>query len=158
MRTKGLIAALVGCVFALSLVLVGCGGASSGGDNASAKKAFVGTWDLVEMSQDGETTGSSDLETLKSLGLEVYVNLNEDDTVALVMFGEAVQGTWEATSATAGSITLNDQKVNMTLEDSKLKFEQEGASLVFQKGEAKPTPSTSSSASSTASSSSSSAS
>ena len=158
MRKKGLFIALLSCVFVLGLALAGCGGGGASGSSDDAKKAFTGTWDLVEMSQDGEVTSSDDLETLKSLGLEVYVNLNEDGTAALVLFGEALEGTWEAKSATAGSITLNDQKVDMTLADSKLKFEQEGASLVFEKGEAKEAPSTSSSASSGSASSSSSAS
>ena len=144
MTKKGVIA-LMACVFALCLALVGCG------DNAAANKAaFTGTWDLVEMNQDGQVTGSDDLETLKSLGLEVYVNLNEDGTAALVLFGEAMNGNWEATSTTAGTITLDNQKVDMTIEDSKLKFAQENASLTFQKGEAKEVPSSSSSATASA--------
>ena len=139
MAKKGVIA-LLSCVFALSLALVGCGG-----NNAeAAKAAFAGTWDLVEMSQNGEVTGSEDLETLKSLGLEVYVNLNEDGTSALVLFGETIDGTWEATSTTEGKITMEGQDVSMKIEDSKLTFEQEGATLTFEKGEAKETPSSSS--------------
>ena len=148
MGKKGVIA-LMACVFALCLALVGCGG--GGGNSAEANKAaFTGTWNLVEMNQDGQVTGSDDLETLKALGLEVYVNLNEDGTAALVLFGEAMEGTWEATSATAGSITLEGQQVSMTIEDSKLKFEQEGASLTFEKGEAKEVPAKSESESASA--------
>lgn len=146
MAKKGVIA-LTACVFALCLALVGCGTSSS----ESNKSAFTGTWDLVEMEQDGEVTNSDDLEKLKSLGLEVYVNLNEDGTVALVLFGEPMEGTWEATSATAGTLTLKGQQVNMTIEDSKLKFAQEGASLTFQKGEAKEVPSKSESESASSS-------
>lgn len=146
MAKKGVIA-LMACVFALCLALVGCGG----GNNAEANKAaFTGTWDLVEMDQNGQVTGSDDLETLKSLGLEVYVNLNQDGTAALVLFGDAMEGTWEAASTTAGTLTLEGQQVNMTIEDSKLKFEQEGASLTFQKGEAKEVPSKSESESASA--------
>ena len=140
---KKSVIALMACVFALCLALVGCG------DNAAANKAaFTGTWDLVEMNQDGQVTSSDDLETLKSLGLEVFVNLNEDGTAALVLFGEVMNGNWEATSMTAGTITLDNQKVDMSIEDSKLKFAQENASLTFQKGQAKEVPSSSASESS----------
>lgn len=141
MAKKGVIA-LVACVFALSLALVGCGG---GGNNEAANKAaFVGTWDLVEMSQDGEVTGSDDLDTLKALGLEVYVNFNEDGTMVLALFGEPIEGTWEATSTTAGTIEMEGQSVDMSISDEKLTFEQEGASLTFEKGEAKEAPTSSS--------------
>lgn len=136
MAKKGIIA-LLSCVFALSLALVGCGG---GNNEAANKAAFVGTWDLVEMSQDGQVTGSDDLETLKSLGLEVYVNFNEDGTMVLALFGEPLDGTWEATSTTAGKIEMQGQAIEMTIADSKLTFAQEGASLTFQKGEAKEAP------------------
>ena len=135
--SRKLMVVVLGCVFALSLALVGCGG-----DNGeAAKKAFTGTWDLIEMEQNGEVTGQEDLETLKSLGLEVYVNLNEDGSAALVLFGEPMEGTWTAKSATEGTITLEGQEVKMTIADSKLKFEQSGSSLTFKKGEAKDTPS-----------------
>ena len=147
MGKKGIIA-LLSCVFALCLALVGCGGNSE----ADNKAAFTGTWDLVEMSQGNEVTGSDELNTLKSLGLEVYVNLNEDGTSALVLFGEVINGTWQATSTTAGTITMEGQNVNMSIADSKLSFEQEGAKLTFQKGEAKQVPSSSSSAASESSS------
>ena len=144
---KKYLIALFSCAFALCLALVGCG------DNgASAKAAFTGTWDLVEMSQGDQVTGSDELETLKSLGLEVYVNLNEDGKSALVLFGEVIDGTWEANSTTEGTITMEGQQVSMKIADSKLTFEQEGAKLTFQKGQAKEVPSKSSSAESAASS------
>ena len=128
---KKYVIALFSCAFALCLALVGCG------DNgAAAKAAFTGTWDLVEMSQGDQVTGSDELETLKSLGLEVYVNLNDDGTSALVLFGEVINGTWEAKSTTEGTITMEGQQVSMKIADSKLTFEQEGAKLTFQKGEA----------------------
>lgn len=150
MGKKGL-AILLGCVFALSLALFGCngGGNGSASDPASFKKAFTGTWNLVEMSQDGQVTSSDDLETLRALGLEVYVNLNADGTSVLVLFGESLDGTWDASSATQGSITMNNSEVGMTLADSRLTFEQNGTTMVFEKGEAKEAPASSSSSAGT---------
>ena len=148
MAKKGVIA-LMACVFALCLALVGCGG--GGGNNAEANKAaFTGTWNLVELNQDGQVTDADSLETMKALGLEVYVNLNEDGTAVLVMFGETMEGTWEAVSTTAGTVTFDDRQTNMTIEDSKLKLEEEGTSLTFEKGEAKEVPAKSESASASA--------
>ena len=143
--TKKLGIILASCVFALCLGLMGCtGGDGNGGNDAANKEAFVGTWDLVEMSQDGEVTGSDDLETLKALGLEVYVNFYDDGSMVLALFGEPMEGTWEATSATAGTIEMEGQSVSMSIENEQLKFEQEGASLTFEKGEAKEAPTASS--------------
>ena len=148
MAKKGVLA-LLSCMFALCLALAGCGG-SAGNNETTGKAAFTGTWDLIEMSQDGETTGKDDLESLKSRGYEVFLNLNEDGSAALVLFGEATEGTWTASSATSGSLSLEGQQINMTIEDSKLKVEQEKTTLVFEKGEAKEVPSQSESVSSSA--------
>ncbi len=140
---KGIIA-LLACVFALSLSLVGCGGSGSGGD---VKAAWVGTWDLVEMEENGEVTGSEDLEMLRSLGLDVYLEMNQDGTGSLVLFGESMDGTWEAKSATEGTFTLEGQKVDMKIADGKLTMEQNGSKLTFAKGEARSSSSAAASAS-----------
>ena len=145
---KGIIA-LMACVFALSLALVGCSG---GGSGADAKAAWVGTWDLVEMEENGQVTGSEDLEMLRSLGLDVYLELSEDGKGALVLFGEAMNGTWEAKSATEASFTYEGQTIEMKIADSKLTMEQNGSKLTFQKGEARSSSSASASASAEASS------
>ena len=144
---KGIIA-LLACVFALSLSLVGCGG-GGGGD---AKAAWTGTWDLVEMEQDGEVTGSDDLEMLKSLGLDVYLELNADGTGALVLFGESMDGSWDAKSATEASFEIEGQKVDMKIADGKLTMEQNGSKLTFAKGEARSSSAESASASASAAS------
>ena len=150
--SKKVLFAVLACAFTLCLGLAGCG---SGGGNNAAKEAFAGTWDLVEMNENGNVTTREDLETLKAFGLEVYVNLNEDDTAALVLFGESIDGSWVAKSETEGTLTLADQAVNMTIADGQLTFEQEGSSLTFEKGEAKDTPKAEASASASASASSS---
>ncbi len=152
---KGVIA-LLACVFALCLALVGCGGGS--GSSGDVKAAWVGTWDLVEMEENGEVTGSEDLEMLRSLGLDVYLELNQDGTGSLVLFGEAMDGKWEAKSATEATFTLEGQTVDMKIADSKLAMEQNGSKLTFKKGEARSSSaaaasSASAAASSTASSS-----
>lgn len=142
MGKKGMVL-LLSCVFALSLALFGCGGNNGGsasGSSASFKEAFVGTWDLVEMRQDDQVTSPDDLETLRSLGLEVYVNLNADGTATLVKFGEPVECSWDATSATEGVVTVDGTDDSIVLENSRLTFNLDGATMVFEKGEPKEAP------------------
>lgn len=137
---KGIIA-LLACAFALSLSLIGCGG---GGD---PKAAWVGTWDLVEMEQGGEVTGSEDLEMLKSLGLDVYLELKADGTGALVLFGESMDGKWTAKSATEASFEIEGQAVDMKIANDKLTMEQNGSKLTFAKGASRSASAASASAS-----------
>ena len=116
---KKIIVALC-CVFALSLALVGCGG----GAQADPKAPWVGTWDLSEMEENGKVTGSSDIEMLRSLGLDVYLELKQDGTGALVLFGESMSGTWDAKSTTEATLTIEGQSVKMSLADDKVTMEQ----------------------------------
>lgn len=144
---KGIVVALFACVFALSLALVGCGG-SGGGD---VKSAWIGTWDLTEMEQDGEITSSDDIEMLKGLGLTVELELKDDGTGALVLFGEAMDGTWEAKSATDATFKYEGQDVAMKIADGKLTMEQDTSKLTFAKGTASSSSAASASASASAS-------
>lgn len=142
---KGIIVALFACVFALSLALVGCGG--GGGD---VKAAWVGTWDLTEMEEGGQVTGSEDIEMLKGLGLTVNLELKEDGTGALVLFGESMDGKWEAKSATDATFTYEGQTINMKIADGKLTMEQNNSKLTFVKGTASSASASATSASASA--------
>ena len=135
MRKTGILLSLC-CALALCLALVGCGGSSGeGGGNDAAKAAFAGSWDLVEITQNGEETSSEDIEMLSSLGLDVYLTLNEDGTSELVLFGESMEGTWTAESETAGTIVIQGASTAMTIEGENLMLEEEDSSLTFKKGE-----------------------
>ena len=142
---KGIIVGLFACVFALSLALVGCGG--GGGD---VKAAWVGTWDLSEMEENGEVTSSDDIQMLKELGLTVQLELKEDGTGALVLFGESMQGKWEAKSATDATFTYEGQTINMKIADGKLTMEQNNSKLTFVKGTASSASASAASASASA--------
>lgn len=144
---KGIIA-LLACVFALSLALVGC----SGGGGGDVKSAWIGTWDLVEMEESGHPVTADDIQMLKDLGLTVSFDANEDGSAKLSFLGEVVEGKWEAKSATEGTFTVEDQAIDMKITDGKLAFEQNGSKLVFQKGEAASGSAASASASSASSS------
>ncbi len=137
---------LVCAVFMLSLLLVGCG--NKGQDAASA---YIGTWDLVELSQDSKVSTKDELDVLKENNLEIFVNFNENGTMGLAVFGELVSGTWNAKDKTSGTIEIDGQSIPMTIKDSKLTFEQEGTIMTFTKGEHKDLPEQSSSSASSSS-------
>lgn len=113
-------------ILALCLALVGCGGGGGGGEAADPKANFIGTWEIQSMEQDGESMSEEDLAMMRELGLSVYLVLNEDGTGSIEMFGEALEGTWEAKNATTGTFTAEDQTVDMTLEGGTLTMTQEG--------------------------------
>lgn len=127
MKKAGIIAILC-CVFALSMALVGCGG---GG--ADPKQAFIGTWELVEMNDNGTVTSQSDLEQLKALGITITAEFNENGSASINMMGEKMEGTWEATGANAGKITIDGQSVDMKIDGDKLSMSQNNQTLTFQK-------------------------
>ena len=116
---------------ALCLALVGCGKGS--GSKTDPKEAFVGSWEIVKMINQGKETSLEDLERLKGLGMFVYLDLNEDGTFYLDVLGSPMDGTWEATDATKGTITMSDSTAPLTLEDGLLTLEQNDSSMTFKK-------------------------
>lgn len=149
MRKRIALVAALALSAALAFVLVGCGG--GGGNN---KANFVGTWDLIGMTNDSgsEELTASDLETMKSMGLSATMTLSEDGKMTFDFLGEKLEGTWEAKSATEGSATVDGETVVMKLDGEKLVFEQGGDSLTFVKAGSAAASSTSSSSSSSSAS------
>lgn len=129
---KKRIVALFAMLAVACLVLVGCGGGAAGGEKA----AFVGSWTLTSMTESGEEMTEADLKTLKDLGLEVTIKLDEDGKATLTLFGEAMEGTWETTGAAAAKFKSDTSEADMVIENEQLKMEQDGSSLVFSKSDA----------------------
>lgn len=102
-------------------------------EEAEAKAAFVGKWELVEMSQNGTVTGKSDIDSLREMGLDVYVELSDDMSLVLYLLGETMTGTWEAVDSTTGTLTIEGQQLEMSINGPILSFEQDGAALSFMK-------------------------
>lgn len=90
------------------------------------KPNVVGTYELVSMEQNGETVGNMD--SLKSLGLTATMELKEDKTGTLNIFGETQQLTYDDKN-----ITSDGQAVPYKFENNKLTMEQDGQKMVFEK-------------------------
>ena len=110
MKSKLKVLGIVAFAFALCFALVGCGG----GDKADPKKAVIGTWELSEL------TGASedDMAMMKAFGLTVEATFAEDGTFKLGMFGETMDGTWDAKSADKVSLTIEGDSVDATIKDA----------------------------------------
>ena len=60
--------------FAICLALAGCGKPKDPAED------FIGKWEVISISSDGEETSEKDLNLLKDLDLHVYLTLNENGT------------------------------------------------------------------------------
>ena len=69
----------------LCIVLAGC---------SDPAKAYIGTWEAVEVTEFGDTRDEATLEANKESGALYYFVLNEDGTAELTSDGKAHAGTW----------------------------------------------------------------
>lgn len=127
-KNLGILSALA-AAFALCFALVGCGGTSDEPDAST----FAGTYEITAMVSDGEEASTEDLELMKSFGMEVNLDLNEDMTMDIDLFGEKIEGTWEIKSATELAVTMEGQTVTATVDGDNITLEQDGSTLTFTK-------------------------
>lgn len=118
--------AMLASVFALCLVLAGCGG--------DAAKNYVGDWKLTGMEENGEATSADDIKLMEDMGLSVTMSVKEDKTFSMNVMGEEMSGTWEAKSASEATFTVEGQSVPVTLANGVLTLEQDGTKMMFEKG------------------------
>ena len=92
-----------------------------------AAEAFIGTWEMKRMEESGEVISEEDVEYMASSGMTVYLELNEDGSATLEMFGEPYEGTWEAESDHAAALTLDGSTYVLTLDGRRMTLEQAGS-------------------------------
>lgn len=112
------------CAMALCLGLAGCGG-------GSYEKNFAGTWKLSGMETSGEASSSEDIAMLESLGISMFIELDEDMTAELDMMGEVMTGTWSAQSASECRVTIDGSVMDGTLDGDSLTFAADGEKMTF---------------------------
>ena len=96
---------------------------------------LVGKWKLSKLVQNGSATGTDELEMMQSMGLEVSLNLSEDGSATLVLFGAKMEGTWEASDPHAATLVLVGQRIPCTInaDTGELSFTEGGDELTFAK-------------------------
>lgn len=108
----------------LSLAFAGC---SSAPKDYSAN--FQGSWKMTSIVGASE----DDMAFVEALGIGFVLDLNEDKTALLNMMGEEMTGTWEATSETECTLTIEGESVTAKLNGEELTFAVEGEEMVFAK-------------------------
>lgn len=132
LKTKAL--AVFACAFALCIALVGCaGGGDTAGDDAA--KNFQGDWVLSGGSSDGQEIDQASIDSMQQLGMNVYMQLQEDGTAVISLFGSEMTGTWKAKDATTADFTLEGDTEEIKIENDELVIAVDGDSLRFKRGE-----------------------
>ena len=124
MKAKRFIALALAIIMVFSLVA--CSGGAGGGGNS--KPSPVGKYTLSGMEEDGQATSQEDLDLLSSLGLTVTVEVKEDGTGMIDLFGEQLEFTWDDTY-----ITIDDQQQTYEFDGTTLSMENEGTKMTFTK-------------------------
>lgn len=119
---------IIGIIIAAVVVLLVVGCAVFGKEFIG--KNLVGYYELFEMSSGDENYSHEDLESLKSLGLEVTLELREDKTGTLNLFGESMELTYDGKN-----MTVDGESAPYSFKDGKITMEQDGEKLVFEKTE-----------------------
>ncbi|MDE8702169.1 hypothetical protein PZH32_04235 [Adlercreutzia equolifaciens] len=132
LKTKAL--AVFACAFALCFALVGCtSGGNAAGDDAA--KNFQGDWVLSGGSSAGQEIDQASIDSMQQLGMNVYIQLQEDGTAVISLFGSEMTGTWKAKDATTADFTLEGDTEEIKIENDELVIEVDGDSLRFKRGE-----------------------
>ncbi len=133
MKLKAKILAAAVCAMALCVALVGCAGGGTYSDDNAAN--FKGDWMLSGGTSDGQELDAESISAMEQMGLYVYLQLKDDGTAVVSLFGTNVEGTWAAKDATTVTLTLQGDAADATLEGEELTLAVEGDSLRFKKGE-----------------------
>lgn len=91
---------------------------------------IAGQYELYEMTSGDESYTNEELESLKALGLKVTLELKEDHTGTLDLFGENMELTYDNKN-----MIVDGKAEPYTVKDDKITLEQEGEKLVFQKAD-----------------------
>ena len=127
MKAKKMVALLL--IAVLVFALTACSG---GGGGAASKPSPVGTYTLSGMEEDGEATSQEDLDLLASLGLTVTLDIKEDGTGSINLFGEEMEFTWDE-----DNIIVDGEKQAYTFDGTTFTMENEGTKMSFTKDESK---------------------
>ncbi len=108
----------------LCIFLTACG--------SSASSTPVGSYVLDKVSAEGESDAAEQFEMMKESGLSATLDLNEDGTGLLNMFGTAINVTWNKDAKTIG---IYGQDLEYTFENKAFTFTWDNTKLEFTKAE-----------------------
>ena len=97
---------------------------------SSGEKNIVGYYELYEMSSNSRSYTNEQLKKLKELGLIVTLELREDKTGTIDLFGEKKDLTYDKKN-----MTIDGKSASYKIENEKIIMEDEENRLVFEKAE-----------------------
>ncbi len=119
MKVKKFAALLL--VVALVFSLVACSSGGGGG-----KPSPVGSYTLSGMEENGEAKSQEDLDLLASMGLTLTMEVREDKTGMMDLFGEQLEFEWDDES-----IIVDGVKQPYTFDGTTLTMENDGTKMTF---------------------------
>lgn len=122
---RRVIAALLVGAVVFGMALSGCSGSQD------VKSAWVGKWDMSELTNDGQKVTAEQIQAMRLMGMEMYLQLDADGKLTLVFGDQEATGTWEAKSTTAGSIEINGKTTDMTLTGETLEMAGSDGTMRF---------------------------
>ena len=84
------------------------------------------------MEADGTAYSAEDLQTMKDMGMNVTLTINEDGTASMNVFGEEMTGgSWDETS-----LTFEGQSIDMSVDGDTLTLSQGDEIMTFSRVDA----------------------
>lgn len=120
-NSKVVVITVVALVVIALIAIVGLAISKSG-------NSIVGTYELISMVNDGEEASAEDIQLMKSFGLTVTLQVNDDNTAQMSMFGEKIDFTYDK-----NNFIMEDQSYTYTKNGDVITLEQDGDNLVFRK-------------------------
>lgn len=93
-------------------------------------KSIIGTYDLVGMVSEGEEISKDDIELMKQYGLYVYMQIEDETSGVLTMFGEKIPFKYDS-----DNIIINNELCPYTYKKEKLTLKKDTEELIFEKVE-----------------------
>lgn len=94
------------------------------------KSQIVGTYDLVSATGNGVSITESQMDTMKALGMTATLEVRDDGTATMDLFGEKMELTYNLNKMVFSS---NGSDAKFTFDGTEIAFSEDGTSLVFTK-------------------------
>lgn len=108
------------------------GSLTSSGSAATSANEIVGEWEL-ESGNDQELTVDA-LDSMREMGFNIVLLVNNDGTFELSLFDESTSGTWSESGTHTYRFTIDGESITGTYDNStnRLTWEDSGDQLVFR--------------------------
>ena len=117
-----LVAAAVVLLVIIAIIAVRCGRTDA--------KDIVGTYEIVSVEGEDNSLSADDIEQMKDMDLTMTLDVRDDATAVMDVFGEKTEITYDLGDKT---MEIDGQKVPFTYEDKQLEIKQNGSVMIFKK-------------------------